>query len=89
LVAGHYIYAKRYLSRTMFLGACFMYCQWYEYDHAQFSISDSVYGSIFYLMTGFHGLHVTAGLVLLFICYLRLKNWHFTREHHVGFSCAI
>jgi len=73
---------------TIIYGFIFLVIQYFEYNYAQFSISDSVYGSIFYLLTGFHGLHVLIGLIFLIICLYRGANYHFTIEHHVGFECA-
>ena len=59
-----------------------------EYLNAKFFISDSVYGSTFYLTTGFHGFHVFIGTCFLIVCLIRLYNHHFTREHHFGFEAA-
>jgi cytochrome c oxidase subunit 3 len=59
-----------------------------EYVEAAFTIADSVYGSIFYMATGFHGLHVIVGTILLCVSLLRVINYHFTREHHFGFESA-
>jgi len=59
-----------------------------EYFTAPFGISDSSYGSIFYLATGFHGFHVFVGTCFLLICFFRLYFNHFTRQHHFGFEAA-
>jgi heme/copper-type cytochrome/quinol oxidase subunit 3 len=59
-----------------------------EYVEAPFSINDSIYGSVFFLATGFHGFHVIIGTIFLFVCFLRHLNFHFTREHHFGFEAA-
>ena len=77
------------LLATIFLGVYFTSIQLYEYQHASFSINDSVYGSVFYLLTGFHGFHVLVGTIFLFICFLRHCAYHFTRDHHLGFEMAI
>nr|QNQ65313.1 cytochrome c oxidase subunit III [Amphiura sp. JN-2020] len=74
---------------TILLGAWFTTLQMYEYYEAPFSIADSVYGSIFFVATGFHGLHVIIGTTFLFICFIRLSNAHFSTNHHVGYECAI
>ena len=74
---------------TLLLGAFFLSFQLVEYSGAAFSISDSVFGSVFFLITGFHGLHVVIGFVFLFVCLIRLDSDHFTRDHHVGFECAV
>ena len=55
---------------------------------ANFTIADGIYGSSFFLATGFHGFHVLVGSTFLFVCLLRAMNHHFTREHHFGFESA-
>jgi cytochrome c oxidase subunit 3 len=60
-----------FLLLTIFLGLLFLLTQGYEYVHADFTISDSIYGSVFYMCTGLHGLHVLVGLIFLIVCYLR------------------
>jgi len=74
---------------TIFLGILFTGLQKYEYEHATFTIADGIYGSTFFVTTGFHGLHVIIGTTLLIICFFRQLNYHFTREHHVGLEAAI
>lgn len=76
------------LSITIGLAFFFTLLQLFEYMNAPFSISDSVYGSIFYLMTGFHGAHVIIGTCFLIVCIIRLYFNHFSREQHVGFETA-
>nr|YP_010041676.1 cytochrome c oxidase subunit 3 [Cyanophora biloba]QPB15011.1 cytochrome c oxidase subunit 3 [Cyanophora biloba] len=73
---------------TLFLAALFTTIQGYEYVSAPFSISDGVYGSTFYLATGFHGLHVIIGSLFLMVCFYRLVNNHFTVRSHIGFEAA-
>jgi cytochrome c oxidase subunit 3 len=70
------------------LGLIFTSLQAFEYIHAPFSISDGIYGSLFYMMTGFHGFHVIVGTVFLIIAFLRLRLGHFTKEHHLGLEVA-
>jgi len=70
------------------LATAFTGFQVYEYLHASFTISDSVYGSCFYMATGFHGFHVFIGTCFLAVCLFRLSKNHFTREHHFGFEAA-
>ncbi len=77
------------LALTIFLAFIFTCLQVYEYIYCPFSISSSVFGSIFFLATGFHGLHVCIGTIFLFINLLRLSRNHFTKEHHIGFETAI
>uniref|UniRef100_UPI0030FE4470 cytochrome c oxidase subunit III n=1 Tax=Citellophilus tesquorum TaxID=506900 RepID=UPI0030FE4470 len=73
---------------TVILGIYFSFLQAYEYIEAPFSIADSVYGSTFFMATGFHGLHVIIGTLFLFICWLRLNSFHFSSQHHFGFEAA-
>lgn len=71
---------------TILLGILFTILQYIEYKEALFTISDSVYGSTFFLITGFHGLHVIIGTIFIIISYLRLNNNHFSISHHFGFE---
>lgn len=77
------------LSYAILLGVAFTFLQLFEYRTATFSINDSIYGSIFYMVTGFHGLHVIIGTFFLFICLLRHLKYHFLVEHHFGLEAAI
>lgn len=74
---------------TIFLGIIFTFFQIYEYNHADFSINDSVYGSAFYLLTGFHGFHVFIGTILIIVSLIRLYKFHFTTTHHLGLELAL
>nr|YP_009730144.1 cytochrome c oxidase subunit III [Ophiomastix mixta]QHT54187.1 cytochrome oxidase subunit 3 [Ophiomastix mixta] len=74
---------------TILLGIWFTGLQAFEYKEASFTIADSVYGSTFYVATGFHGLHVIIGTTFLLTCLGRLTRGHFSNSHHVGFECAI
>uniref|UniRef100_UPI003001F606 cytochrome c oxidase subunit 3 n=1 Tax=Hermonassa cecilia TaxID=2673479 RepID=UPI003001F606 len=73
---------------TIILGIYFSILQAYEYFEAPFTIADSVYGSTFFMATGFHGLHVIIGTLFLFICLIRHLNNHFSNNHHFGFEAA-
>lgn len=77
------------LLLTIFLGVYFTLLQGVEYLEASFSIADSVYGSTFFVATGFHGLHVIIGSTFLLVCFLRLMRGHFSRHHHMGLEAAI
>lgn len=77
------------LVMTIILAALFTMLQGLEYVEASFSMSDSTYGSIFFLATGFHGLHVIIGTIFLAVCLGRLLKYHFTRNHHLGLEFAI
>ena len=74
---------------TVFLGILFTGLQAMEYYEAPFTISDSVYGSTFFLTTGAHGAHVLIGSSFLLVCLLRLILHQFTRHHHFGFEAAV
>ncbi|KAI8032975.1 cytochrome c oxidase subunit III (mitochondrion) [Drosophila gunungcola] len=73
---------------TVLLGIYFTILQAYEYIEAPFTIADSVYGSTFYMATGFHGVHVLIGTTFLLVCLLRHLNNHFSKNHHFGFEAA-
>nr|YP_010943432.1 cytochrome c oxidase subunit III [Gammarus nipponensis]WLS55461.1 cytochrome c oxidase subunit III [Gammarus nipponensis] len=77
------------LTLTVTLGVYFTSLQAMEYIEAPFSLADSVYGSTFFLATGFHGLHVLIGSTFLIFCLLRVHLAHFSNNHHVGMEAAI
>ncbi|WP_391594141.1 cytochrome c oxidase subunit 3, partial [Winogradskyella sp.] len=74
---------------TLILAILFTSLQGLEYVDASFNISDGVYGSCFYMATGFHGFHVFVGTIALFISFVRTVFNHFTNHHHFGFESAI
>jgi cytochrome c oxidase subunit 3 len=88
IVGGHKDGAILGLVATVALGFIFTCCQAVEYLEAPFSISDGIYGSVFYLATGFHGFHVLIGTIFLVVTLLRLGRDHFSRQHHFGFEAA-
>jgi len=73
---------------TLFLAIFFTLLQIGEYLYAPFNISDSVFGTVFYSLTGLHGLHVIIGTIFIFVCFYRFLNSHFTTKHHLGFEFA-
>lgn len=77
------------LVLTIVLAAIFTMYQLLEYTEASFNISDSVYGSIFFMSTGFHGFHVLLGTCFLLFCLIRLWKGHFGMKHHLGLEFAI
>ena len=76
------------LTLTITLAIIFTFLQGFEYMEAPFTIADGVYGSSFFLATGFHGLHVLVGTIFLTVCLVRLANYHFSKHHHFGFEAA-
>nr|AMW68102.1 cytochrome c oxidase subunit III [Xanthostigma gobicola] len=80
--------AMKSLFLTIILGIYFSFLQGYEYLEASFTISDAVYGSTFFMATGFHGIHVIIGTTFLFVCFLRILMNHFSKNHHFGFEAA-
>lgn len=88
IIENNHSQSTQSLLITILLGIYFSILQGYEYIEASFSIADSVYGSTFFVATGFHGLHVLIGTTFLFICYIRLLNNHFSKSHHFGFEAA-
>ncbi len=77
---------------TVLLGIVFLCVQGYEYFHAysdlNLKLSSGVYGSTFFMLTGFHGFHVLVGMLMLLFITLRLMKGHFTSERHFGFEGA-
>lgn len=83
-------FSERYkrLILTIILGIYFTLLQLIEYLESPFTISDSIYGSTFFIATGFHGLHVIIGTLFLLICFYRINLLHFSKFHHFGFEAA-
>jgi cytochrome c oxidase subunit 3 len=77
------------LILTLILALMFTSLQIFEYYDAPFTISDSVFGSCFYLTTGFHGFHVFVGTISLFVSFIRFVINHYTDTHHFGFESGI
>jgi cytochrome c oxidase subunit III len=77
---------------TVLLGVTFLGVQGYEYFHAyhemNLKLSSGVYGSTFFMLTGFHGFHVLVGMLMLLFITLRIHSGHFTPERHFGFEGA-
>jgi cytochrome c oxidase subunit 3 len=76
------------LVLTVALGVLFSCVQAYEYMHAPFQFSDSIYGATFFMATGFHGFHVLIGTIFLLVCLFRAMAGHFTPQQHFGFEAA-
>nr|YP_010251078.1 cytochrome c oxidase subunit III [Chouioia cunea]QTW90612.1 cytochrome c oxidase subunit III [Chouioia cunea] len=76
------------LLLTILLGIIFTFIQYKEYCNASFCMADSVYGSVFFMSTGFHGLHVIIGTLFLIINLMRIYYDNFSSIHHFGFEAA-
>ena len=76
------------LALTIALGATFLYLQYTEYSEAAFTIKSGIYGATFYMLTGFHGLHVTMGAIMLTIILIRVLKGHFDSHDHFGFEAV-
>ena len=77
-------------SMTLLYGFIFIFLQYYEYNVATFDITDSVYGSIFYLITGFHGFHVIIGLIFIYICVENHGRFFYDPAYYnLSFKCSI
>jgi len=92
LIAGHRSRTIALMWCTVLLGLTFLLVQGYEYYHAyhvlNLKLSSGVYGSTFFMLTGFHGFHVFIGMLMLLFITLRLQKGHFTTERHFGFEGA-
>lgn len=88
ITAGNKVEAAWSLLLTIILAIIFTFFQAFEYTTANFNISDGIYGSTFYMATGFHGFHVFVGTVVLVVCLIRMLLNHYTTEHHFGFEAG-
>ncbi len=78
----------RGLVLTVALGVTFTIVQGYEFVHAPFTITGGIYGTTFFMATGFHGAHVIIGTIFLCVCLYRAYRDHFTPDHHFGLEAA-
>ncbi len=92
LRAGHRASLNLWLGATFLLGFIFVGLQSYEYYHAYtelgLKLSTGIYGSTFFMLTGFHGFHVTLGAIMLLCIWLRTMKGHFTTERHFAFEAV-
>jgi cytochrome c oxidase subunit III len=92
LIANHRARTVAWMWVTVALGVTFVGLQAYEYHHAytelNLKLSSGIYGSTFFMLTGFHGFHVCVGALMLIFITLRLMRGHFTPERHFGFEGA-
>lgn len=81
-----------WLALTLILGAAFLVFQAEEYIHAYselgLTLGSGIYGATFFMLTGFHGAHVTLGAIMLTVMLVRVMRGHFSPEHHFGFEAA-
>ncbi|PWK86805.1 cytochrome c oxidase subunit 3 [Fulvimonas soli] len=92
LKAGHRGKVLLFLGLTVLLGATFLWFQAHEYIEAykelNLTLQSGVYGSTFFMLTGFHGMHVTLGTIMLAVIWLRVLKGHFNKDHHFGFEAV-
>ena len=91
-VAGQRSKTIAFMWLTVLLGLVFLFVQGYEYYHLytdlNLKMSSGIFGSTFFMLTGFHGFHVFLGMLMLFFITLRLQKGHFTPQRHFGFEGA-
>ena len=97
-IAHHALKAARrsqvliWLGLTVLLGAVFLFFQAEEYVHAyrdlNLTLGSGIYGSTFFMLTGFHGAHVFLGTLMLAIMWLRVAKGHFTKDNHFAFEAS-
>jgi cytochrome c oxidase subunit 3 len=88
IIEGLFYQFKLGLGLTILLGVYFTILQGLEYYEASFSFADGIYGSTFFIATGFHGLHVIIGTMFLAVCFIRHTKYEFSSAHHFGFEAA-
>lgn len=89
MIAGNRKDTINGLIITILLGIIFTALQAMEYFETSYSIADSVFGSSFFVATGFHGLHVIIGTLFLIVSLIRVVNHQLTKHHHAGFEASI
>jgi len=92
LLAGKRAQLAIFLAATFTLGFVFVYLQGVEYVHAyeamNLKLTSGIYGSTFFMLTGFHGMHVTIGAIMLTVMFFRVLKGHFTPQHHFAFEAV-
>jgi cytochrome c oxidase subunit III len=92
LIAGNRQKVINWMIATVVLGFVFLGFQAYEYIHAyrdlNLKLSSGIFGSTFFMLTGFHGFHVMLGAIMLTVVLIRIIKGHFTPDHHFGFEGA-
>lgn len=91
LIAGERGKLILFQGATILLGMIFLCLQAWEYIHAYdigLTFDAGIYGSLFFMMTGFHGLHVTLGTIMLLVCFFRILKGHFDKENHFVYEAS-
>lgn len=92
LKAGNRSRLNMWMFVTVGLGIVFLFCQAYEYieayGHYGITLNSGIYGSTFFMLTGFHGFHVTLGTFMLFVQLIRCLKGHFKPDDHFGFEAS-
>jgi cytochrome c oxidase subunit 3 len=91
LIAGERGKLILFQGATIVLGMIFLSLQALEYVHAYdmgLTFDSGIYGSLFFMMTGFHGIHVTLGTIMLLVCFLRILKGHFSADNHFVYEAS-
>nr|QWC53777.1 cytochrome c oxidase subunit III [Carinata rufipenna] len=88
LLCKNFTQTNQSIMMTVLLGIYFTLLQGYEYMESSFCISDCIYGSTFFMSTGFHGFHVIVGTIFIIVSFLRVIKLHQSSYHHVGFEAS-
>jgi len=92
LKLGYRQTCRNWLAGTVLLGICFILIQgveYYEaYHHYGITLEAGIFGATFFILTGFHGLHVIIGTLILASMLVRIIKGHFTNDHHFGFEAS-
>lgn len=84
---------KAFLGVTILLGCIFLYLQVVEYIHAYqdmgLKLDSGIYGNTFFMLTGFHGMHVTLGTIMLIVMFLRVLKGHFSHDNQFAFEASM
>ena len=92
LIEGDRSKVKIWLGTTLLFGIAFLILQGYEYveayQHLDLTLNSGIYGATFFILTGFHGLHVTIGSIILLVMLIRVFKGHFTADNHFAFEAG-
>nr|AZZ89119.1 cytochrome c oxidase subunit 3 [Magadhaideus sp. n. SX-2018] len=88
ILANKFKSLNKSIMMTVIMGIYFTILQKWEYSQSPFTMTDSVYGSTFFITTGFHGIHVIIGTTFLSVCMIKSKKMHLMKWNHLGFEAA-